>query len=1440
MRKILQSVIALCCVCLSGWTATENAMASGVVPTLYGNQIYARSWGEQDASKAGIYRFRAEENAKVEAEFHPEKGNIYSNGGAVYVDGRFYSISYTPVTGKAQKNTLTVYNTSGWTLESQKEIPTTSIASDLTYCPVDKKVYGIFLNATGSGYLFGTLDLSDGSVNKIKDLTLRDGSNPLAFVAIAANTEGDVFAISAKGDLYSFDRSTGEPSMIGSTGFVPARWNQSGCFDFTTKEMYWAACNADLSALLKVDTATGKATRVLTFTDDEEFVGLYSESSDADLQGPQEVSNLSLGLEGSSLNGILRFTLPSTSISGAPISGTLDYTVTDNGDKIIEAKGQAGSEVSHEVVFSEGLHTLAICAVSAAGQGATLRHTVYAGNDVPRMPASVKAVLNGESVAISWEAVASGAHGGYVDPAAITYTVTRRPDGVVVAENITTTNCADEKLPMALGDYTYEVTANFAGISGEPGVSASVALGQVLTPPYKFDFTKEEQFKFCTVIDANEDNTTWSWSVNGAQCRYHKDNASDDWLITPAFSLKAGNEYIIVLMTRAGRGGTPETFRLMAGSAPTVEAMTVPVIADGAATANTAQPVSVVFTPEIDGVYHFGIQGTSPKYQYGLYMYSLEIGEPIAKGAPVASESVKAEAVAEGALEATVTAVAPLKAVDGSDLASLTKAEFMNITTGELAGTVENPAPGSSVSITDKAPVNGVNEYSVAFFNKEGKGYSATTSVYVGEDLPGEVTDVTLRQNGEKAVLTWTAPTEGVNGGYINPANLTYRVVLTANSGDVARDLKECSYTDDEQSMEGQHYLQYTVFVSNAAGESKGVMSNGLTFGTPYSAPFAESFKDGKEMMTPWTTEKEGTGYCSWTPSTKGYDGVDYSQDGDFGWVTYSSKGAVSLISPLIDLSGLKTPVMKFWMVSPDGPVDLKISASSDQGITWTELKSLEADCKDWELCAIDLGGFADKDKVQVKFRANTNEYNDMRLDNIRIADSKKADLAIMSFSGPETIDAGATGEYTVRILNDGANTASGYTVSLYGNDKLLASSEGAEIAADATAEVAIEVAIPINFNDFTLIAEVKYDGDEDSSNDEMEFDITVTEPRLPVISTLSATTKGQNAVLSWSKPATERNPSAKTDDLESLTAWEYGNVDKDNHSGNIGDYKVYDEDGKSTVIVSTWAKQPNGQNPMAFQVGSVGSYPDLNLSTYGVNAHSGSKSFIAWGASEEESSDWLILPELFPGETSISFWAHAASDSYGVIPDEKLEILYSTTGTDISDFKVHGEALPVPSGMNMDPENGFVKFEATLPSDAKYAAIRTVLSTTRNKAIVIDDITFTGASFPMETLTIVGYNIYRDGEKIATSDKEEYVDAAPVGDHTYNVTTVYDLGESRFSNEVFAATSGVESLTGVEEGSPRYFNLQGLEVKKPMKGEIYVVVYPDGTSCKEVIRDKR
>ena len=137
-----------------------------------------------------------------------------------------------------------------------------------------------------------------------------------------------------------------------------------------------------------------------------------------------------------------------------------------------------------------------------------------------------------------------------------------------------------------------------------------------------------------------------------------------------------------------------------------------------------------------------------------------------------ASPEVVAAAAADGALQATVKAAVPAEAVDGTALAALTKAEVTNLTTSRLVATVEAPAPSSEISVTDTEAANGINRYSVVFHNAYGAGYAATAETYVGEDTPMAVTDVVLRQDGDRAVLTWSAPTEGRNGGYISAANL--------------------------------------------------------------------------------------------------------------------------------------------------------------------------------------------------------------------------------------------------------------------------------------------------------------------------------------------------------------------------------------------------------------------------------------------------------------------------------------------------------------------------------------------------------------------------------------------------------------------------------------------------------------------------------------------
>ena len=93
-----------------------------------------------------------------------------------------------------------------------------------------------------------------------------------------------------------------------------------------------------------------------------------------------------------------------------------------------------------------------------------------------------------------------------------------------------------------------------------------------------------------------------------------------------------------------------------------------------------------------------------------------------------------------------------------------------------------------------------------------------------------------------------------------------------------------------------------------------------------------------------------------------------------------------------------------------------------------------------------------------------------------------------------------------------------------------------------------------------------------------------------------------------------------------------------------------------------------------------------------------------------------------------------------------------------------------------------------------------------------------------LHRLEIKGYNIYRDGEKIGTSDTEEYLDQTATGNHVYNVTTSYHLGESPFSNDAEAAVSGIEDVViDSTDGELRFFNLQ--------------VVSPDGTSAKRVLR---
>lgn len=67
-------------------------------------------------------------------------------------------------------------------------------------------------------------------------------------------------------------------------------------------------------------------------------------------------------------------------------------------------------------------------------------------------------------------------------------------------------------------------------------------------------FNTEEDFNLFTIVDANNDGSTWEYNAtNGvAYCTFSSMQASDDWLITPEIHLTPGRKYNFSFSARRG------------------------------------------------------------------------------------------------------------------------------------------------------------------------------------------------------------------------------------------------------------------------------------------------------------------------------------------------------------------------------------------------------------------------------------------------------------------------------------------------------------------------------------------------------------------------------------------------------------------------------------------------------------------------------------------------------------------------------------------------------------------------------------------------------------------------------------------------------------------------------------------------------------------------
>ena len=1369
---------------------------------LWGNVIYASSWenlSDNDLVPYSISSFNVTSPITLNTLF--ENTSLNANGSGAFLDGKFHFITYGVVFTTIM-GTYYQYDVEDWNLVTTADVSDRPdlFGFDTDLDPVTGRVYGCFYDDDFNGKVFGYIDYETKTRTKI-------ASVDRVFYGIAINAQGEVYGINDQGNLYKIDKETGALTLIGSTGLQP-HYIQSATFDRKNNKLYWAACFENTnSGLYEVNTATGAATKVADFPDNEEIVCLTVPAPAAEAGAPAKIEDLAVSYPKGTLDGNVTFTAPTLTYSGATLTdASLTYSIQVNEEVKANGTVAPGEVMTVPLTLTSGGNTtFTVSTSNAAGRSPLAKISQWIGPDNPKAPSAIKLNINEDTyvATVTWRAPTAGVHSGYVNGAQITYDVIRYPGRVQVATKQTGTSFTETLASGQMKAYYYEIVPYNGNLKGISGYTEKKIIGEAFSVPYVEYFNTEDDFNLFTVIDSNKDGITWGWSKeNGcAYCSFNFNMHADDWLITPEIYLEAGRKYNFQFSARRSLSDYSQRVSASFGKDLDPSAYTE-IIPLTEIQGNTFEHFKASVRITEEGNYHFAIHDQSIMDAFRTYVDSIIVTAGPLLTAPDTVTNLKLVADPDGYGEAVISFNAPIKDMMGNALTNISKIEiYRTAENTKLIHTIDNPSPGAALSYTDANALNGYNTYTIVGYAGTEKGEEAVGRVYVGYDIPKYPNNIRLSEENDAAKLTWAAPDQkGVNGGYVDLTSLTYNIYnlnldnMTFNLE--AQDLTGSSHLPAIDMQGNQDLVYYGVTAVSEIGESDYGLSNLFIKGASYRLPFVESFKNGNLDNGLWWVDTER--YFS--------PNAYYTADDNIGsadWMPSGAEQYASFNSGKITLQGSVNPILHFsHRGQPRSDYRLTLNVMTPDGVEHAvktiDYRTITGD-KRWIREEIDLNQFKNEKYIILMFLAETHESETYMtsFDAVELYDILQHNLYAQRVNSQLTGTVGEPMTATVKVRNIGQATATDFNVNLYLDNELVATVPGEtlEYYADSTYTLTFVPKLK-NLGKASVHATVDYANDLDlEDNTTLPVDITIKQSELPVVDDLVGMLGSDGVTLAWSEP--ESDAKSVTEDFENYEAFSISDV---------GEWTLVDKDGLRTIGIqgNNWKNMGAAMAYIVFAPQEIG-YGSVTH----YKPHSGKyymASFASYTNDEDvtpKNDDWLISPELDGYAQTVSFYAKAASQVYG---PESFEILYSTTDKETSSFTRL-------AGYTVDASDWY-EYIAELPEGTKYFAIRCI---SEDKfAFFVDDI-----SYHKGTLTRTGYNIYRDGVLIgSTSDGvTTYKDAETTeGYHVYTVTVVYTEGESPMSNEA-TVTNGIEETATAaldvrgETGQIRILNAENKQV---------------------------
>lgn len=1007
-------------------------------------------------------------------------------------------------------------------------------------------------------------------------------------------------------------------------------------------------------------------------------------------------------------------------------------------------------------------------------------------------------------------------------------------DGVEYAVTETATAGSDITIPvtLTLGRHTLAAAA-FVEENGSRLVSSQTLTEVLAHNPegyaYPIPFTMHPtlgEFQTLTIVDANNDGNTWDYNsgaANGtgaAVCRTQGEETSDDWLFFPPVEITDVTRiYNVSVEARAYLEQFPEDFDLCIGTAAAPDAMTSVVSADGFKT-YLYNPVKGEWIAPAAGKYVVGIHRRSSGSAHTLSIMNVSVtdaGKSVL--APAQCENIDAAGDASGAPVANVSLTLPVNAINGSALdtsASLT----VTVTSASGASASATGLPGAELALQVAAPEGSSTLTVVAASELYGAGEPVQVPVYCGLDIPSAPTvTATVTEDNMGLTLTWTDSGRGENGGAINTASLAHTIYTPVDaSGLYWNPVAEVPAGQNSYTFSAD-LLQSITIIGVSATNSKGTSQLGLGYGvtgTPYSLPMTEDLSGGAFSYSPVSIETpDGTYSQNWFLDKPGliYPALGEDETNALMCIESSAPVAPRGRVSLPKFTTVDAHKMQLTMRVYDAPqaADAAVYAVTFGAEPVKVGEIAGKGSAGWKEHTFNLPESLLGKKwvnlfIEATFDAAPQAFV---LQSYSIRSTYDRQLSVR-LSAPSEMHLGET--YTVKAtVTNGSLTAQGlpaFTLTSTVGETVETLEPNAPAAMtlepDASTEILYTLAPTAD-----MLGSMRLDFALTGYTDEVPEDnadyaeVSITTGGRPVVTDLDGTVEDNALRLTWSAP--EQGTTGQ-ETFESYEPFDY--------SSNLGAWLNLDLDGKKPYAISDQLDYPGDVAPKAFQV--------INAPALGIDleAYSGEQYLLAVCPEDATAADdWLISPEVVGGST-VSFRFNVLSSAYGT---EQIDLLYSTTGREPSDFR-----LLQTYSQNM---RGWNPLEKKLPDDARYFAFH--YRSVDIFGVALDDIFYT----PLSEAPIAGYHVYRNGERIAEKHPETALSLTSweKGDR-FNVSAVADcngtLAEHPMSNTYIATgSSDIQTVTTLGRVVPGTgeVTFEGLE------GQQAVIYTPDGVTAASV-----